>query len=67
MAPHSSTLAWGILWMEEPGGLQSMGFSRREYWGGLTFPSPGDLSEAGIELGSPAFHESSLLSHLHSY
>ena len=24
MAPHSSTLAWKILWMEEPGGLQSM-------------------------------------------
>ena len=28
MAPHSSTLAWGIPWTEEPGGLQSMG-SRR--------------------------------------
>ena len=25
MAPQSSTLAWKILWMEEPGGLQSMG------------------------------------------
>ena len=25
MVPHSSTLAWEILWMEEPGGLQSMG------------------------------------------
>ena len=23
--PHSSTLAWKIPWMEEPGGLQSMG------------------------------------------
>ena len=28
MAPHSSTLAWNIPWMEEPGGIQSMG-SRR--------------------------------------
>ena len=28
MAPHSSTLAWKILWTEEPDGLQSMG-SRR--------------------------------------
>ena len=28
MAPHSSTLARRIPWMEEPGGLQSMG-SRR--------------------------------------
>ena len=25
MATHSSTLAWRIPWMEEPGGLQSMG------------------------------------------
>ena len=25
MAPHSSTLAWNIPWMEEPGRLQSMG------------------------------------------
>ena len=28
MAPHSSTLAWKILWMEEPGRLQSMGLLR---------------------------------------
>ena len=28
VAPHSSTLAWKIPWMEEPGGLQSMGSLR---------------------------------------
>jgi len=28
MAPHSNTLAWKIPWMEEPGGLQSMGWLR---------------------------------------
>ena len=28
MAPHSSTFAWKIPWMEEPGGLQSMGSLR---------------------------------------
>ena len=28
MAPHSSTLAWKIPWMEELGGLQSMGSQR---------------------------------------
>ena len=28
MATHSSTLAWKILWTEEPGGLQSMGSQR---------------------------------------
>ena len=33
MAPHSSTLAWKIPWMEEPGGLQSMGSLRvRHGW-----------------------------------
>ena len=28
MAPHSSTLAWKIPWIEEPGRLQSMGSLR---------------------------------------
>ena len=28
MAPHSSTLAWKIPWMEEPGRLLSMGSLR---------------------------------------
>ena len=28
MAPYSSTLAWKILWMEEPDGLPSMGSHR---------------------------------------
>ena len=31
MAPHSSTLAWKIPWMEEPGRLQSMGSLRVRY------------------------------------
>ena len=31
-----------------------MRFSRQEYWSGLPFPSPGDLSDPGIELGAPA-------------
>ena len=28
MATHSSTLVWRIPWMEEPGGVQSMGLQR---------------------------------------
>ena len=28
MATHSSTLAWKIAWMEEPGSIQSMGLQR---------------------------------------
>ena len=31
----------------------SMGFSRQEYWGGLSFPSPGDLLDPGIKPVSP--------------
>ena len=37
--------------------LLSMEFSRQEYWSGFPFPSPGDLSNPGIEttsLVSPA-------------
>ena len=30
----------------------SMGFSRQEYWSGLPFPSPGNLSNPGLEPGS---------------
>ena len=31
----------------------SMGFSRQEYWSGLSFPSPGDLPDPGIKPRSP--------------
>ena len=54
MAFHSRTIAWKIPWTEEqPGRLQSMAFSRQEYWSRLPFPSPGDLPKGGIEPGSP--------------
>ena len=39
-----------------------IGFFRQEYWSGLTFPSPGDLSDPGIELRSLALQVYSLLS-----
>ena len=32
----------------------SMGFSRQEYWGGLPYPSPGDLPNPGTAHRSPA-------------
>ena len=31
----------------------SMGFSRKEYWNGLPFPTTGDLPDPEIELASP--------------
>ena len=77
MAPHSSTLAWKILWKEEPGGLQSMGLRRvRHYWlgknagVGCLCPLPGGLPHPGIQPASPfslALQADSLaLSHLGS-
>ena len=37
-----------------------MGFSRQEYWSGLSFPSPGDLPNPGIEPGSPTLQAETL-------
>ena len=40
----------------------SMGFSRQEYQSGLPFPSPGDVSDPGIEPRSPTLQADSLAS-----
>ena len=40
----------------------SMGFSRQGYWGGLPFPSRGDLPDPGIEPRSPALQADALTS-----
>ena len=37
----------------------SMEFSRKEYWSGLPFPSPGDLHNPGMELTSLAWQADS--------
>ena len=37
-----------------------MGFSRQEYWSGLPFPSPGDLSNPEIEPRSPTLQADAL-------
>ena len=42
----------------------SMGFSRQEYWGGLPFPSPGDLPDSGIKPRSPALQADASVSEL---
>ena len=39
----------------------SMGFSKEEYWSGLPCPSPGNLSDPGIDSRSPALQAESLL------
>ena len=40
----------------------SVGFSRHEYWSGSPFPSPGDLSDPGIEPRSLALQADTLSS-----
>ena len=37
-----------------PPGSSVHGISQQEYWNGLPFPSPGDLSDPGMELASSA-------------
>ena len=37
-----------------PPGSSVHGIFGQEYWSGVPFPSPGDLPDPGIELGSPA-------------
>ena len=49
---------WTIAYQAPP----SMRFSRQEYWSGLPFPSPGDLSDPGIEPGCPALQADTLTS-----
>ena len=45
IAPHSSTLAWKIPWMEKPGRLQSMGSLSRTRLSDFTFTSHFDALE----------------------
>ena len=56
---------WTVAYQAPP----SMGFSRQEYWSGLPFPSPEDLPDPAIELGSPTLQADALLSepHLQKY
>ena len=49
---------WTVAYQGPP----SMGFSRQEYWSGLPFPPPGDLSDPGIQPESPVLQADALLS-----
>ena len=54
MCVLSRVLLFATPWMVAPQAPLSMGFPRQEYWSGLPFPSPGDLSAPGTEPASPA-------------
>ena len=51
-----SVTPWTVACQAPP----SMGFSRQEYWSGLSFPSPGGLPNPGIKSASPALQADSL-------
>ena len=54
MLSHSVVSDSAILWTVAHQAPPSMEFSRREYWSGLSFPSPGDLPDPGVEPSSLA-------------
>ena len=60
MAPHSSILAWKILWVEDPGGLQFMGPKRVRYdWAAEhnTSRKPWNIILVYIRPSSPTFSD----------
>ena len=56
----SHVLLFGTLWTVAYQVSLSLGFSRQEYWSGLSCPSPGNLPNPGIDPGSPALQADSL-------
>ena len=44
-----------ILWTAARQAPLSVGFPKQEYWGGLPFPSPGDLSDLAAALAGRFF------------
>ena len=50
------------LWTVAHQAPPSMGFSSKEYWSGLPFPSPGDLPDTGIEPRAPTLQADALTS-----
>ena len=57
---HSVVYDSATPWVVTHQDFLCMGFSRQEYWSGLPFPSPGNLSDPGIEPRSPALQENAL-------
>ena len=47
-------------WTEAHQAPLSMGFSRQEYWSGLSCPPPGDMPNPGVKPRSPALQADSL-------
>ena len=59
LVPLSRVQLFVIPWTLALQAPLSLEFSRQEYWGGLPFPSPGDLPNQGIKPWSPALQADS--------
>ena len=51
---HSCVGLFATPWTVTHQAPLSVGFPRQEYWGGLPFPTPGDIPDPGIEPVFPA-------------
>ena len=63
LVTQSRPTLWDLMVPKDMGpsqALPSMEFSRQEYWCGLPFSSPRNISDPGIEPGSPALQVDSL-------
>ena len=63
-ANKSPCLTLATPWTVDHQAPLSMGFTRQYYWSGLSFLSPGDLPNPGMEPESPALQAGSLLTEL---
>ena len=60
LSPFSFLWLFVTLWAVAHQAPLSMGFSRQEYWSGLSHPPPGDLPNPGIQPRSPTLQADSL-------
>ena len=58
----SGVRLFATLWTVAGQAPPRLEFSMQEYWSGLPFPSPGELPDLGITLGSLVLQADSLLS-----
>ena len=62
LSHFSGVLLFATLWTVACQDPLPMGFSRQEYWSGLSFPLPGDLPNPGLEPRSSALQVDPFLS-----
>ena len=67
LSHFSPVLLCVTLWTVARQAPLSMGFTRQEYWSGLSYPPPGALPHPGIKPVSPALQADSLTTEFLGY